>query len=82
MVLGYVLGLAVVSAKGLAGATIAWIDNDEVRPSGRGWHETKVATKTASGGSGGTFSQWPRFPAWRCAECKLVEFSYDEQAVL
>lgn len=76
---GYVLGQTVT---GKYGATIAWVTKDEARADCGGYHESRVASKLAPGGSGGIFSKRPRFPAWRCADCKLVEFSYDKSAVL
>ena len=75
---GFVLGQTV---SGKYGASIAWVDRGEVRPNESGWHESRVAIKLAPGGSGGVFSKRPRFPAWRCASCKRIEFSYDERVV-
>jgi hypothetical protein len=64
---GYVLGQM---GFGLYSATISWIDR-----------ESMATTDLAPGRYWGVFGRQPRFPAWRCVDCRLVEFSYDDQVV-
>jgi hypothetical protein len=56
---------------GLYSATIAWIDQASM-----------ATTDLAPGRYGGVFGRHPRFPAWRCLDCKIVEFSYEEKLVV
>lgn len=82
---GYVIGQ---TWSGTYGATISWVPLVAITPKGRGDYETSVATKLSPVGvfggvmSGGVLARRPRFPSWRCTNCKHIEFSYDERVVI
>ena len=69
---------------GTYGASIAWVPQGAIDPRGHGDYESSVGIKLVDSPSlaFGILARRPRFPAWRCEECKRVEFSYDERAVL
>ncbi len=69
---------------GTYGSSIAWVPRAEIDPRGHGHYESLVGVKFVSGPSlaSGVLARRPRFPAWRCANRKHVEFSYDERVVL
>ena len=71
---GYVMGRNFMG--GLAVATIGWLptgdDPSGTVTSGR-WSSQPLAPPGFT-----IFAGHPHFPAWRCAKCRRVEFSYAE----
>ena len=68
---------------GTCGASIAWIPQGAIDPRGHGSYESSVEIRPVEGPSVsfGDIARRPRFPPWRCTDCKHVEFSYDERTV-
>lgn len=59
-----------------APTTVGWLPGS-VTPSGRGIQDQMNAEPLVQVGLF-VWSPIPRFPAWRCTKCKLVEFSYGD----
>ncbi len=74
---GYVLGTVgqVQIFPGSVSSTIGWLPAT-ARPIGRGGVDSVRAEPLANVGPH-RFIEVPRFPAWRCAACHRVEFSYE-----
>jgi hypothetical protein len=55
--------------------TIGWLPASK-GPHGRGMMDQESAEPLAELLMGWAWSKRIRFPAWRCSECRVVEFSY------
>lgn len=68
----------------IAAASIAWVPQGAIYPRGHGGYESWAGIELVKSPSMafGIFARRPRFPAWRCIDCKHVEFSYEERVIL
>jgi len=74
---GYVMGrVADAARQEMYPANVAWLPAT-VGPRGRGMTDQQDAEPLGDlQAFGVVWAKRPRFPGWRCAKCKWVEFSY------
>jgi hypothetical protein len=72
---GYVIAQPAIQA-GFWPSTIGWLSPSD-GPTGRGVRDQAFAQPLVQIGIF-SWAPVPRFPAWRCAHCKRVEFTYGD----